>query len=89
MWLKNEQEDELQIMLPCEPQMVKSKYDSYDDYMYTMWPLILIEFFAQVRFLFILIYGYFFISETDVISLLKFVLTTLDDSSIILTSLIN
>eukprot|EP00794_Sanderia_malayensis_P007696 gene7696-8533_t len=48
MWLKNEQENELEIMLPCDPQMVKSKYNSYDDYMMTMWPLVLIEFFAQM-----------------------------------------
>ena len=48
VWISNEQLDELSITLPCEPRMVQHKYTSYDDYMYTMWPLVLIEFFAQV-----------------------------------------
>ncbi|XP_065069424.1 probable helicase senataxin isoform X2 [Rhopilema esculentum] len=48
VWLGNEQEDELSIMLPCEPRTITNRYQSYDDYMMTMWPLVLIEFFAQM-----------------------------------------
>ena len=46
--MESERQDELSIALPCEPRMIQHKYDSYDEYMYTIWPLILIEFFAQV-----------------------------------------
>lgn len=48
VWMTNEQQDELSITLPYEPQSVKIKYNSYDEYMSTMWPLVLVEFFAQV-----------------------------------------
>ena len=47
-WMENEQHDELSINLPHNPEMVKCKYSSSDDYLKTMWPLILIEFFSQV-----------------------------------------
>ena len=46
-WLSNEQ-DESSTSLSLKPKKVENKYKSYDDYMDTMRPLILIEFFAEV-----------------------------------------
>ena len=47
-WMDNEQHDELSVNLPHSPEIVKRKYSSSDEYLNTMWPLILIEFFSQV-----------------------------------------